>query len=142
MELISNSEEETFNIGFMVGVEVRAGDIICLDGDLGVGKTVFTKGFAKAMQIDANITSPTFNIVNTYDGIRKLHHFDLYRIKYEDELDEIGFDEYIFGSSVCLIEWSSNVKNIIPKSAIKIKIEKDLEINEDYRKIIINEEEV
>lgn len=141
MILESHSEEETFNMGFMIGTEAKIGDIICLDGELGAGKTAFTKGFAEALKIEEHITSPTFNIVNTYEGFKKLFHFDVYRIKYEDELDDIGFDEYIFGDGVCLIEWAENIKNLIPENAIWVKIEKDLTKGENYRTIKINEVE-
>lgn len=141
MILESYSEEETYNIGMMIGAEARIGDVFCLDGDLGVGKTAFTKGFAKALMIEENITSPTFNIVNTYEGFRKLFHFDVYRIKYEDELDDIGFDEYLFGDGLCLIEWAKNIKNSIPKDAIWIEIEKDFEKGENFRRIKIDEVE-
>ncbi len=141
MILKSYNEEETYNIGFMIGSEIKIGDIICLDGELGAGKTAFTKGFAKALMIEEHITSPTFNIVNTYEGLKKLFHFDVYRIKYEDELDDIGFDEYIFGDGVCLIEWAKNIKNSIPKKAIWINIEKDLKEGENFRLIKINEVE-
>ncbi len=139
MLLESFSEEETYNIGFMIGAEVKKGDIICLDGELGAGKTAFTKGFAKALMIDEHITSPTFNIVNTYKGLKKMFHFDVYRIKYEDELDDIGFDDYIFGDGVSLIEWAKNIKNLIPDNAIWVEIEKKLEKGENYRIIKINE---
>lgn len=138
MEIKTSREEETYNIGYNVGKEAKKGDIFCLTGDLGVGKTIFTKGFAKAIEINSIITSPTFNIVNSYKGNKVLHHFDLYRIKYIDELDEIGFDEYIFSDSVSLIEWAENVKDSIPKNAVWIKIEKDLNIDENYRKITID----
>ncbi len=141
MIIESFCEEETYNIGVMIGSEAKVGDVICLDGELGAGKTAFTKGFASALKIDENITSPTFNIVNTYEGFKKLFHFDVYRIKYEDELDDIGFDEYIFGDGVCLIEWAKNIKSSIPKDAIWVEIQKDLSKGEDYRIIKINEVE-
>lgn len=141
VEKISLSEAETFAIAFDLAKELKKGSIVCLDGDLGVGKTVFAKGFAKGLGIAEDITSPTFTIVNSYDGERALHHFDMYRISDISELEEIGYEEYFFGDAICLIEWASLVEEIIPSYAIKIEIAKDLEKGLDYRRIrIIGEE--
>lgn len=133
------NEEETFNIGSMIGQEVKKGDIFCLSGDLGVGKTVFTKGFAHGLKIEEEITSPTFNIVNTYDGIKKFFHFDVYRINSIEEMENIGYEEYFYNSGVCLIEWAENIREIIPEDAIWINIKKDLDKGLDYRIIEIGE---
>lgn len=135
----SYSEEETLNIGSMIGQEVIKGDIFCLSGDLGVGKTIFTKGFALGLKIDEEITSPTFNIVNKYLGLKTFYHFDVYRINSIEEMEDIGYEEYFFGDGVCLIEWAENINEIIPESAIKINIKKDLEKGESYRIIEIGE---
>ena len=113
----------------------NAGDIFCLCGDLGVGKTVFTKGFAKGLGIDEHITSPTFTIVNEYVGRLPFYHFDVYRIADPDEMYDIGFDEYIFGEGVCLIEWANIIEELITENAKWINISKDLEKGLDYRKI-------
>lgn len=104
-EYNSFSEEETYNIGKKVGEQAKNGEIYCLLGDLGVGKTVFTKGFAKGLGIEEHITSPTFTIVNEYDNKNKpLYHFDVYRIEDAYELEDIGYEEYFYGQGICLIE--------------------------------------
>ncbi len=131
------NEEQTKNIGYALGKKARPGNIYCLKGDLGTGKTVFTKGFAEGLGITEHITSPTFTIVNEYkDGRIPLYHFDVYRIGGCDEMYDIGYEEYIDGDGVCLIEWAELIEDIIPKNAVWIVIEKDM-TKEDicYRKI-------
>ena len=135
MEFISLSEQETFNKGYEIASKAKKGDIYCLIGDLGVGKTVFSKGFAKGLGIDEHITSPTFTIVQEYDGNMPLYHIDMYRIEDPDELEMIGYEDYFFGEGVCLVEWANNVPEAIPSAAKWITIEKDLEQGFDYRKI-------
>ncbi len=132
------SPYETEKIGKEIGENAKKGDIYCLEGDLGVGKTVFTKGFAKGLEIFEHITSPTFNIVNEYYGKLPMYHFDMYRISCVEELDDIGYEEYFFGEGVCLIEWASLVEEVMPNSAKWIRIEKNLEKGLDYRKITID----
>lgn len=129
------SAEETEAVGKSLGERAKPGDIYCLNGDLGVGKTVFTKGFAKGLDIDEHITSPTFTIVNEYEGRLKFYHFDVYRIEDQDEMYEIGLDEYLFGDGVCLIEWAEIIKDLLPDNAVQINITKDLDKGLDYRKI-------
>lgn len=129
------SPDETELIGKKLGENSKPGDVYCLNGDLGVGKTVFTKGFADGLGITEHITSPTFTIVNEYSGRLKFYHFDVYRIEDEDEMYEIGFDEYLFGNGVCLIEWAEKIKNLLPNNAVQINITKNLEKGLDYRKI-------
>ncbi len=129
------SPNETELIGKKLGENSKPGDVYCLNGDLGVGKTVFTKGFADGLGITEHITSPTFTIVNEYSGRLKFYHFDVYRIEDEDEMYEIGFDEYLFGNGVCLIEWAEKIKNLLPNNAVQINITKNLEKGLDYRKI-------
>ncbi len=138
MELESFEYDETFGAGVMCATEAKKGDVFCLSGDLGVGKTVFAKGFAHGLLIEDEITSPTFTIVNEYEGRLKLYHFDMYRIEDEDELLNIGFDDYVFGDGVCLIEWPERIPSYLPENVINIVIEKDLTKGEDYRKISIN----
>lgn len=133
----SNSEKQTFDIGYELAVASKKGAIYCLIGDLGVGKTVFSKGFAEGLGITEPITSPTFTIVQVYDGEKPLYHFDMYRIEDPDELEMIGYEDYFYGQGVCLVEWANNVSDVIPKKAIWIDIEKDLEKGFDYRKITI-----
>ena len=140
MQIIESfSDKDTYNIGFELGKNAKKGQIFCLDGDLGVGKTVFTKGFAKGLGINEDISSPTFTIVLEYhDGNLPFYHFDVYRISDVYEMDEIGYEEYFFGDGVCLIEWATIIEEIIPNSAVKVQIKKDLEKGFDYRKITIN----
>lgn len=136
MVRITNSPEETYEFAFSLAKEAKPGDIICLDGDLGVGKTVFTQGFAAGLGIDGPVNSPTFTILQIYDeGRLSLYHFDVYRIGNSDEMDELGYEEYFFGEGVCLIEWSTIISDIIPDEAKRVVIEKDLEQDFDYRKI-------
>ncbi len=134
------SQDETEKIGYDTAIKALPGQIYCLSGDLGVGKTVFTRGFARGLGIDEHITSPTFTIINEYEGRLPLYHFDVYRVADPEEMDYIGCDEYFFGNGVCLIEWAELIEDIIPENAVWIKIEKDLEKGTDYRKITIGED--
>lgn len=134
----SHCEKDTYQLGLQVGEDAEAGDIFCLDGDLGVGKTVFTAGFAKGLQIETPICSPTFTILQTYEeGRLPLYHFDVYRIEDPDEMEEIGFDEYAFSGGVCIIEWGRQIEEILPEHTKFVTIEKDLDKGFDYRKITI-----
>ena len=136
----SFSEEMTFEIGKKLGEKADKGEIICLEGDLGVGKTVFTKGFAEGLNIEDNIDSPTFTIVQEYtEGRLPLYHFDVYRIGDILEMDEIGYEDYFFGEGVCLIEWASRIEELIPESAIHIIIEKDMSKGFEYRRVVVEE---
>ena len=136
----SFTEEMTFEIGKKLGEKADKGEIICLEGDLGVGKTVFTKGFAEGLDIEENIDSPTFTIVQEYtEGRLPLYHFDVYRIGDISEMDEIGYEDYFFGEGVCLIEWASRIEGLIPESAIHVIIEKDLSKGFEYRRVVVEE---
>lgn len=136
MTLESFCEEDTRALAQMTAKEARKGDIICLDGDLGAGKTVFAKGFAEALGITEPVTSPTFTIVKEYTGGRlPLYHFDVYRIEEPEEMTAIGYEEYFYGDGVCLVEWSTQIEELIPESAIRITIRRDLSKGEDYRTI-------
>ncbi len=138
MEFQVNSIKETSNIGFQLGKLLNSGDIICLTGDLGTGKTHITKGIAKGLGINDTITSPTFNIVNEYNSGRlKLNHFDVYRVSDPDEIYSIGFDDYIFSDAVSIIEWANYIEEILPKEYLHINISKDLAKGENYRSISI-----
>lgn len=133
-----NSVEQTTQLGINLGRLLNAGDIVCLTGDLGTGKTHITKGIAKGLDIDDNITSPTFTIVNEYDSGRlKLNHFDVYRVSDPDEVYAIGFDDYIFSDAVSVIEWANYIEEILPEDLLHIRLEKDLSKGEDYRKITL-----
>lgn len=129
--------EQTFELGKKLGQKALKGDIYCIKGDLGVGKTVFTKGVAAGLGIKEDITSPTFTIVNVYEGKFTLYHFDVYRIGSIEQMEDIGYEEMFFGDGICIIEWAEIVKEIIPKEAIWIEIQKDFNKGEDYRKITI-----
>lgn len=132
------TEQDTFNLGQELAKRARPGQIYCLDGELGVGKTVFTKGFAKGLGIDEPVNSPTFTIVQEYTAGRlPFYHFDVYRIGCIDEMDEIGYEEYFFGSGVCLIEWGNLIDELLPEETIRITIRKDLEKGFDYRRITL-----
>ncbi len=132
------SENETFELGRTLGLSAKPGDIYCLDGDLGAGKTVFAKGFAAGLGIDEPVTSPTFTIVKEYPlGRLPLYHFDVYRIADPDEMYAIGYEDYFFGNGVCLVEWSELIEELIPESAVHITITRELANGTDYRKIAI-----
>ena len=134
----TGSAEETFQIGRTLAQQAEAGQVYCLDGDLGVGKTVFTQGFAAGLDISEPVNSPTFTIVQEYEeGRMPFYHFDVYRISDVEEMYEIGCEEYFFGEGVCLIEWAHLIEEIIPDNAIHIRIQKNLEKGFDYRKITI-----
>lgn len=137
MIFTSSSPEDTVKIGECLGKVVKKGYVICLVGDLGVGKTEFTKGFAKGAGVSDYVTSPTFTIVNEYQGRLPIYHFDVYRINDIDEMYEIGYEEYFYGEGVCIIEWADMIKEIIPEENIKITITKDLEQGMDFRNICI-----
>ena len=132
----SSSAAETFEFGRKLGEEAVPGQIICLDGDLGTGKTVLTKGIAAGLGIEEPVVSPTFTIVQIYEqGRMPLYHFDVYRIDDPEEMEEIGYREYFYGSGLTIIEWSDLISDIIPKDAVRIRIFKDSEKGFDYRRI-------
>ena len=134
----SYSEEDTFHLGEMMGTEASPGTVITLRGNLGVGKTVFTKGFAVGLGITEIVNSPTFTILQIHEGGRlPLYHFDVYRIGDVSEMDEIGFEDYVYGDGVSLIEWAELIQEILPETRISVEIEKDLEKGEDYRRITV-----
>ena len=135
----SRSEAESFQLARRLGEKAKKGEIYCLEGELGTGKTVFAKGFAKGLGIEEIVDSPTFTIVKEYRGREKLYHFDVYRIEDIEELQEIGFSEMISGDAICLIEWASQIEEEIPENAKWITIEKDLEKGFDYRRIRMGE---
>lgn len=137
--VITQKPEETFELGVQMGQEAKPGQVYCLNGDLGVGKTVFTQGFAKGLGIEGPVNSPTFTILQSYDeGRLPLYHFDVYRIGDVEEMEEIGYEDCFYGEGVSLVEWPSLVKEILPEDAVWITIEKDLEQGFDYRRITIN----
>jgi len=133
----THSFEETVEFGMRLGARLGSGDIICLSGDLGTGKTALTNGIAKSLGIDSYITSPTFTIVNEYEGRLPLYHFDVYRISDPDEMFDIGFEEYISGDGITIIEWGEQIAEILPKEIIRINIKKNIEKGFNVREISI-----
>jgi len=134
----TNAPAETYEFGRLLGQQAGPGQVYCLDGDLGTGKTVFTQGFAAGLGIESPVTSPTFTIVQQYEeGRLPLYHFDVYRIGDVSEMDEIGYEDCFYGEGVCLIEWSQLIPEILPETAVRIRMEKDLEKGFDYRRITV-----
>jgi tRNA threonylcarbamoyladenosine biosynthesis protein TsaE len=132
------SAAETFAIGKTLAEQACPGQIYCLNGDLGVGKTVFTQGFAAGLGITDTVNSPTFTILQVYgEGKLPFYHFDVYRIADVEEMYEIGCEEYFYGTGVCLIEWAQIIQEILPSRISQITIEKNLEKGFDYRKITV-----
>lgn len=131
----AHSADETKAIAENLAKDLKSGDVLCMYGDLGAGKTAFVQGLAKGLLIDAYINSPTFTIVNEYMGTLPLYHFDVYRIGSSDEMLDIGFDEYIDGDGVSVIEWAELIEDILPENRYNITINKTDE--ENTRDIVI-----
>ena len=136
----TTAPQETYRLGERLGRQAKPGQIYCLDGDLGVGKTVFAKGFAAGLGITEPVSSPTFTILQQYDqGLMPLYHFDVYRIGDVEEMDEIGYEDCFYGEGVCLIEWPSLIREILPTKAVWILIEKNVDKGFGYRRITVEE---
>lgn len=136
--LESRSAADTFAYGKALGGKAAPGEVYTLVGDLGVGKTVFTQGFAAGLGIIEPVNSPTFTILQSYEeGRLLLHHFDVYRIGDVEEMEEIGYEDCFYGDGVCLVEWADLIREILPDDCIRIVIEKDLTKGFDYRRITI-----
>ena len=132
MKYLSHSEDETQKIGYEVAEKIKKGDVISLTGSLGAGKTVFAKGFAKQLGIEEAIVSPTFTLVQEYDGREKMYHLDLYRLSGEDEFESMGGEDFLYSDGVTLIEWSEKIESMLPDDTIYVKIT----INEDLTRTI------
>ena len=130
LEIRLNSLEETEDFGIKFGKVLKRGDILCLNGDLGAGKTTLTKSIGLGLGVEDYITSPTFALINQYSGRMPVYHFDVYRLENVDELYDLGFDEYFFGNGVCIIEWADKINRMIPKEKIVIDIEKGNNLEE------------
>lgn len=140
MVVESFSPEETLALGIRLAKEAKPGQVYTLIGDLGVGKTVLTQGIAQGLEIEEPICSPTFTIVQEYhSGRMPFYHFDVYRIGDVEEMDEIGFDDYIYGDGLTMIEWANLIEEILPREYTRITIEKNLERGFDYRKITVED---
>jgi len=136
----SFNAEDTYQLGYQMGTKAKKGEVYCLNGELGVGKTVFTQGFAKGLGIEEQVNSPTFTIIQEYDGQGlSFYHFDVYRIGDVEEMDEIGYEDYFYGDGVCMIEWSILIEEILPINHITITIKKNLEKGFDYREITVGQ---
>lgn len=122
MVKITKSREETIKFAEEYGKALRGGDVLLLDGEMGAGKTVFTKGIALALGINAEITSPTYAYLNDYDG--KLYHYDCYRLSSGEDAEALGLTEYFYGNGVCVVEWSENIADVLPDNCKRVKIEK------------------
>lgn len=130
--------EETYRLGEAMGQKACPGTVYCLEGDLGVGKTVFTQGFARGLGVGGPVNSPTFTILQQYeDGRMPLYHFDVYRIGDVEEMEEIGYEDCFYGEGVCLVEWPSLIREILPERTVWVTIEKDVEKGFDYRRITV-----
>lgn len=136
----SHGEQDTRQIGRDLGISCKPGDMILLHGDLGVGKTIFTKGFAEGIGIREPVVSPTYTIVQVYeDGRLPLYHFDVYRIADIEEMEEIGYEDYFYGDGVCLVEWAELITEILPERCVEVTISKNREQDSDYRDICIED---
>lgn len=134
LSIITKSPEETARIGMMLGALLKAGDIVCLQGELGAGKTCFAKGVARGMGIESPVTSPTFTLVNEYHGELTLYHLDVYRLNGPFEMDDLGYEEFFYGEGVTLVEWAERVREVLPEERLEVLINRDTE-GEDFREI-------
>ncbi len=149
MIIKASNLQDTDKIGKIIGESLKSGTVICLEGDLGAGKTTLTQSIAKGLEIHDYVTSPTFTIIKEYNGRLNLYHMDAYRLDSEDEMYDLGYDEYINSDGVCIIEWASKIKGLIPKSAINITINinyensnRELDINGEGEQFNIIKEEL
>lgn len=129
MRYISKSAEETEEIGKELGSKLKKGQVVSLRGSLGAGKTVFAKGIARALGINESIVSPTFTLVQEYDGAEKLYHLDIYRLSGEDEFESMGGEEFLYPDGITLIEWSEKIEDMLPDDTLFVNIE--IEDNQD-----------
>ncbi|MCR5774855.1 MAG: tRNA (adenosine(37)-N6)-threonylcarbamoyltransferase complex ATPase subunit type 1 TsaE [Lachnospiraceae bacterium] len=137
----TSSAGETFELARNIGEKAFPGEVIGLTGDLGTGKTVFAKGIAAGLGITERVNSPTFTIMQQYDGGRlPLYHFDVYRIGDISEMDETGYEDYFYGKGVSIVEWAETIKEIMPEDTVWITIEKDLKNGTDHRRVSIEDE--
>ena len=138
----SFSPEETYLLGRLLGEHCGQGDVYTLTGALGVGKTLFAQGFAAGLNITEPVSSPTFTILQMYDtGRLPFYHFDVYRIGDVEEMEEVGWEDCIYGGGVCLVEWAELVQEILPSKRFQILIEKDPTQGFDYRRITVYHED-
>ena len=132
-EFLSNSADDTEQIGAEFAKALKGGSVVAMYGDLGAGKTAFVRGMARGLGLNCNVSSPTFNIVHEYPGERELIHFDMYRLSSADELFDIGWEDYLNRGAICAVEWSENVADALEDS-IRVQIST---LGEYQREIII-----
>lgn len=121
----SSNEEKTRKIGKLIGEKVKAGMVIALNGELGAGKTVFAQGVAEGLSVSETVSSPTYVIMNIYHGRLDLYHFDFYRLEEEEELLDLGLDEYFYGEGLSLVEWAEKFVSALPEKRLELSIIKD-----------------
>jgi len=138
---VCRSEAETKEVAKKFANELKPGAVVALIGDLGAGKTAFTKGVAEFFEIEGEVSSPTFTVVNEYNGKLDIFHFDAYRLENVDMDNCDWMDDYFFGDGVCLVEWAQNIEAVLPKGYYKVSIEKNPELGTDYREITIEKTE-
>lgn len=131
MEIISTSASQTFNAGLEYSKTLNKGDVVLLNGEMGAGKTVFTQGIAKGLGVNERVTSPTYAYMNDYDGV--LYHYDCYRLSSGEDAEALGLTDYFYAGGVCVIEWSENIKDVLPKNCKTVEILK----TKSGRKIIL-----
>jgi tRNA threonylcarbamoyladenosine biosynthesis protein TsaE len=139
-EYISNSREETLTFARKLAEQASPGDVYCLSGELGAGKTVLAKGMGEALGVRAHMSSPTFTILNIYDEPGQkmpFYHFDIYRITDLDEMADIGYEECFYGEGVSLVEWADQARELMPQNAMWVTIDKLLEVSDDCRRIVV-----
>lgn len=143
MTIDTFSQEETRDAGRRMALKLKPGAVVCLVGDLGAGKTVFTQGIAEGLGIDEPVCSPTFTLIQEYrDGRIPLYHFDVYRIDGPWDMDDLGYEEYFYGDGVCLVEWGNLIEELLPENTIYINIERDNSKGFDYRHITVKDMEL
>ena len=135
IKIMSKDEKTTEALGYKLGTMLQRGDVVCLTGDLGAGKTTMTKAMAKGLEIDEDVTSPTFTLIHEYQGRVPVYHFDVYRIERMEEMEDLGYEEYFYGDGVCVIEWASMIRELIPEEHLWIEIKKGNE--EGHREIYL-----
>jgi len=135
--MISNSAEDTYDLGCEIGKWLERGQLILLSGDLGTGKTIITQGICAGIGVEEDVTSPTFNLINEYEGELSVYHMDLYRLENEEELGDLGFEDYLEDKGIIIIEWPDIVYNIIPADFLYVKIRR---ISTEKREITLKAE--
>jgi tRNA threonylcarbamoyladenosine biosynthesis protein TsaE len=131
------SPEETMDLGEKIGRLLKGGEVICLTGDLGAGKTHFTKGVARGLGVSGTVTSPTFTLIHEYSGRLPLYHVDAYRLCDPDEAYDLGLEEYLYGDGVTLVEWPERISELLPPEYMTVEISRADESDENNRDIEI-----